>query len=122
MASQPHIEALSSKQSRLWRRASLLQLGLSSLILTLLQHEPMATKLDITILAAAIEGFEAQKLRIDIQIAELRQLMTGATAEPAALPQPGAKRRKVSAAGRKRMAEAQQKRWAVLKQQDATPK
>ena len=77
----------------------------------------MATKLDNDILAAAIEGFEAQKKRIDAQIAEIRQQLTGGGAEPAATAEPGRKRRKVSAAGRKRMAEAQQKRWAQAKKQ-----
>jgi hypothetical protein len=74
----------------------------------------MPTKLDNDILAAAIEGFEEQKRRIDAQIAEIRQLLTGGAAGPTAKPEPG-KRRKVSAAGRKRMAEAQRKRWAAKK-------
>src|SRR5580704_10336630 len=74
----------------------------------------MPTKLDNDILAAAIEGFEDQKKRIDAQIAEIRRLLTGGAAEPAAKTEPG-KRRKVSAAGRKRMAEAQRKRWAAKK-------
>jgi G:T/U-mismatch repair DNA glycosylase len=81
----------------------------------------MPTKFDNEMLAAAIEGFEAQKKRIDAQIAEIRQLLTGGSAEPAATPEPGGKRRKVSAAGRKRMAEAQRKRWAAKKQSGATP-
>jgi hypothetical protein len=82
----------------------------------------MPTKLDNDILAAAIEGFEDQKKRIDEQIAEIRQLMTGSRAAPAAKAEPGRKRRKVSAAGRKRMAEAQRKRWAAKKQSGAAPK
>jgi hypothetical protein len=77
----------------------------------------MPTKLDNNILAAAIEGFEAQKMRLDAQIAEIRQLLTGGGAEPAATPAPGRKRRKMSAAGRKRIAEAQRKRWAEAKKQ-----
>ena len=79
-------------------------------------------KLDHEILAAAIEGFEAQKKRLDAQIAELRQQLTGGRAQPAAKPEAGRKRRKVSAAGRKRMAEAQRKRWAARKQSGAAPK
>jgi hypothetical protein len=82
----------------------------------------MPTKLDNDILAAAIEGFEAQKKRLDAQIAEIRQQLTGVRAEPADTPELGRKRRKVSAAGRKRMAEAQRKRWAARKQSGATPK
>jgi hypothetical protein len=79
----------------------------------------MPTKLDNDILAAAIEGFEAQKTRIDAQIAEIRQQLTGGSAGPAATPEAGRKRRQVSAAGRKRMAEAQRKRWAAKKQSAA---
>jgi len=82
----------------------------------------MPTKLDNDILAAAIEGFEDRKKQIDAQIAEIRQLLTGGRAEPAAKPEAGRKRRKVSAAGRKRMAEAQRKRWAAKKQAGAPPK
>jgi hypothetical protein len=80
----------------------------------------MPTKLDNEILAAAIEGFEAQKKHIDTQIAEIRQKLGGG-AEPAATPQPGRKRRKMSAAGRKRIAEAQRKRWAASKKGSAAP-
>jgi hypothetical protein len=89
----------------------------------------MPKKLNNEILAAAVEGFEAQKKRIDAQIAEVRQLMTGGSAEPAATPEPARKRRKMSAAARKRIAEAQRKRWAEAKKMSepaplelATPK
>jgi hypothetical protein len=92
----------------------------------------MPSKFNNDILAAAIEGFEVQKRRIDGQIAEIRQLMGGAAsvsalaaeveteASPAAS---GGTRRKMSAAGRKRIAEAQRKRWAdVRKQAGEAPK
>ena len=49
----------------------------------------MPAKLNNVILAAAIEGFEAQKKRIDAQIAEVWQLMTGGSAESARLPRTG---------------------------------
>jgi hypothetical protein len=81
----------------------------------------MPTKLDNEILAAAIEGFEAQKKHIDTQIAEIRQKLGGGGAEPAATPGPGRKRRKMSAAGRKRIAEAQRKRWAASRKESAAP-
>jgi hypothetical protein len=65
------------------------------------------------IIIAAITGFESQKTRIDAQIAELRAMLDGGSLEPAAAPEvPRGKRRKISAAGRKRMAEGQRKRWA----------
>ena len=73
-------------------------------------------QLTAAILDAAIQGFEAQKRRIDEQIAQVRQLQNGhqpvavTTSEPQ--KQPG---RKMSAATRKRMGEAQSKRWAVAK-------
>jgi hypothetical protein len=60
------------------------------------------------IIDAAIEGFESQKRRIDEQIAELRALRNGDTAETP-------KKKGMSAAGRKAMAEAQRKRWARAK-------
>jgi hypothetical protein len=44
----------------------------------------MPTKLTNEILAAAIEGFQAQKQRLDAQIVELRQLLTGGSGGPAA--------------------------------------
>lgn len=71
--------------------------------------EWMPPKLTNEIIDAAIEGFQAQKRRIDDQIAELRALRSGA---PAAAAQ-GKPRRKMSAAGRKAIAEAQRKRWAA---------
>ena len=74
----------------------------------------MSPKLTNEIIDAAIEGFEQQKRRIDDQIAELRGMRTGGTVEPAA-PASERSRRKMSAAGRKAIAEAQRKRWAASK-------
>ena len=74
------------------------------------------------ILTAAIEGFEQQKLRIDAQIAELRAMLLGGRTEPTATPKvPKGKRRKMSAAARKRIGDAQRKRWAESKKPAATP-
>jgi hypothetical protein len=70
------------------------------------------------IINAAIEGFEGQKRRIDEQIAELRALSNGHT--PAATEAP--KKRGMSAAGRRAIAEAQRKRWTAAKGQAETPK
>jgi hypothetical protein len=78
----------------------------------------MPTKLTPEIIAAAILGFEEQKRRIDSQISELRAMLSGGPAEPATTPGPTKrKRRKMSAAGRKAIAEAQRKRWAESKKQ-----
>jgi hypothetical protein len=71
-------------------------------------------QLTAEILDAAIEGFEARKLRIDEQIAQVRQLLNGHNPVAASTPEPqNESRRKMSAATRKRMGEAQRKRWAT---------
>src|ERR1019366_255653 len=68
------------------------------------------------ILTAAVEGFEQHRLHNDAQIAELRQMLTGTATDPAAtLEAPKGKRRKLSAAARKRIGDAQRKRWAESK-------
>jgi hypothetical protein len=72
-------------------------------------------KLTAEIINAAIEGFESQKLRLDSQIDELRQLLNaGGTPATAASGVPGRKRT-MSAAGRRRIAAAQKARWAKIK-------
>ena len=73
----------------------------------------MPPRLTNEIITAAIEGFEEQKRRIDLQIAELRG--GGVTSEPTAETGVKRPRRKMSAAGRKAIAEAQRKRWAAKK-------
>ena len=77
----------------------------------------MPPKLTNEIINAAITGFEAQKTRIDAQIAELRAMLDGSTKRtPAATPETHTlKRRKFSAAARRRMKEAQQRRWAKIR-------
>jgi hypothetical protein len=82
-------------------------------------------KLTNEIITAAILGFEEQKRHIDTKIAELRAMQTGASAGTVIAPEsPKQKRRKMSAAGRKAIAEAQRKRWAVAKKPagSSTPK
>jgi hypothetical protein len=77
------------------------------------------------IIAAAIDGYEFQKTRIDAEIAKLRAMLPGGPAESAAVPKLAKRqRRKMSAAARARIAEAQRKRWAASKVQAevATPK
>jgi len=80
----------------------------------------MSAKLTNTIIEAAIDGFEAQKKKLDLQIAELRGLLSGSVATSADEPAKGP-HRKISAAGRKRMAAAQRKRWAAVKTETAAP-
>jgi len=82
----------------------------------------MPAKLTNTIIEAAIDGFEAQKHKIDVQIAELRALLTGDTVQSTeASASPARPHRKRSAAVRKRMAAAQKKRWATVKGQTEEP-
>jgi hypothetical protein len=72
-------------------------------------------KLTPEIITAAILGFEGQKRHIDKQIAELRALLSGSPVKTSA-PEPTThKRRKMSAAARKRIGDAQRKRWAESK-------
>src|ERR1035441_7057660 len=90
------------------------------MVRTLENHMP--TKLTAEIITAAILGFEPQKTKIDAQIAELRAMLPGGTAETATTPEvPTRKRKKFSAAARKRMKEAQQRRWAKIRGESAPP-
>jgi hypothetical protein len=76
-------------------------------------------KLTHDILAAALEGFEVQKQRLDDKISEIRGLLDGGSTGPAA---PTVKpRRKRSAAIRRRMKAAQQLRWQKIREAAAPP-
>jgi hypothetical protein len=76
----------------------------------------MPPKLTDEIITAAIEGYESQKTRIDDQIAELRSLLTGGPAKTAATADGTSRKRwKLSAETRRRMKEAQQRRWAKIR-------
>src|SRR5260370_42575282 len=70
---------------------------------------------------AARLGFEEQKRRVDQQITELRALLSGPTAQsiksPESVKNP---RRRMSAAGKKAIADAQRKRWAEQKANSTT--
>jgi hypothetical protein len=72
-------------------------------------------KLTDEILIAALEGYEAQKTRIDAHIAEIRSLLGGGRTG-AASSEAGKPKRKVSASARRRMARAQKLRWKKIKQ------
>ena len=66
------------------------------------------------IIEAAIEGLGAQKRQIDDRIAELRGMLSGSSSESTSADQ-SQRRRTMSPAARKRIAEAQRKRWAATK-------
>jgi hypothetical protein len=84
--------------------------------------------LDDGLLRMALVGYESELLKIDGKIAELRRLLDGderrngrSAAESSAesvLPVPK-RRRQLSAATRKRMAESQRKRWAAATKKTA---
>jgi hypothetical protein len=88
----------------------------------------MATKkLTSQILLAAIDGFEAQKTRIDAQIAEIRRMLRGEK-QSTTIPEPAAtgnpverRRRKLSRAGRAAIVAALKKGWAAKKAAAQTP-
>ena len=80
----------------------------------------MPKKLTDEIAKAAIDGFEHRKLRVDGLIAELRTLLNvGAPEAPAASEPAPRKRRKMSAAARRRIAAAQRLRWAKVRGESA---
>src|ERR1017187_7113603 len=79
-------------------------------------------KLTPEIITAAIEGYESQKKRIDAQIAELRAILSPGPAESAATPESATrKRKKFSAASRRKMAMAQKARWATIRGKSEPP-
>jgi hypothetical protein len=85
-----------------------------------ISHRKLSTMPTLTpeIIEAAIDGLEAKKQRIDVQIAELRAMLSPNGNGSAPAPQPTVrKKRGMSAAGRKAIAEAQRKRWAAAKGQ-----
>jgi len=79
----------------------------------------MPTKLTNEIITAAILGFEEQKRHIDSRIGELQAMLSGGPAARADTPTH--KRRKFSAAARRRMKEAQQRRWARIRGESGSP-
>jgi hypothetical protein len=80
-------------------------------------------RLTPAIISAAIDGFEAQKVRIDAQIAELRAMLEGRPRANSTSEAPKRKRGRMSAAGRRAIAAAQRARWAKLKgEKTASPK
>jgi hypothetical protein len=74
------------------------------------------------LLNAALEGLEQQKTRIEEQITHVRSMLGikkrgRPPKNPAAQesPEPPRKRRRMSAAARKRIGDATRKRWAALR-------
>jgi hypothetical protein len=82
---------------------------------------PRPALIDQSILEAALVGLQAQRDTLDAKIAAVRsQLRTARKDQGAPTPQvvEGPKRRRrMSAAGRKRIADATRKRWATYRAQ-----
>ena len=76
---------------------------------------PRESKLSIndeSLLAAAIEGLEMQKARIESQIREIKDRLSDKAKPKVSRPATRTKkRRNLSAAARKRISAAQKKRW-----------
>ncbi|MBI2688111.1 MAG: hypothetical protein HYX27_17540 [Acidobacteria bacterium] len=83
----------------------------------------MSIGLDQSLLQAALLGFEAQLARLEGQIAQVKAKLPGGNRfgsdgnfDPDPVAGKRRKRRKVSEEGRKRMAEAQRRRWAAARE------
>jgi hypothetical protein len=80
---------------------------------------PIQKLTDEIIVAAAIEGLEAEKAHIAARIAELRTMLVGGPAEAAAKPEALKRKRKLSRAGREAIAAALRKRWQEKRRDEA---
>jgi hypothetical protein len=79
---------------------------------------PRGTKMDPALLQAALEGLEHRLAETNEKIAEVKKLLK--TGEgPGAGPGKSRPKRKMSAAARRRIAEAQKKRWAEFRAKSA---
>jgi hypothetical protein len=79
---------------------------------------------DIETLKMALIGYEAERQKTEATMAAIRSQLGGRASAPSTTPTGAAKpKRKMSAAGKKAIAEAQRKRWAASKVQAeaATP-
>jgi hypothetical protein len=80
---------------------------------------PRKPLLDATVLQAALEGLEQQRLETEKRITTVRALLGARKPKAGAAPASTKPKRTISAAGRKRIAAAQRKRWAELKARQA---
>jgi hypothetical protein len=76
----------------------------------------MPKKLTDQIVKAAIDGFTAQKAHLNQRITELRAILNSGSPQAGAASEPAPhRRRRLSAAGRRRIREAQRLRWAKIR-------
>lgn len=71
--------------------------------------------MDSEILQAALVGLEHRRAQIDQKIAQVHELLGEGASGQASPVAPTPQKRKMSAAGRQRIAEGQRKRWAAVK-------
>jgi hypothetical protein len=78
-------------------------------------------KLNLTpeILAAALQGFEARKARLDAHIAEVSHMLSARARPPAVQTEAPKPKRKMSAGGRRPTAEATKNRWTAYRRKKA---
>ena len=77
------------------------------------------------LLEAALEGLERKRETLESQIADVRRMLGGRpgvsdSTRAKVSAAPVRRRRRMSAAGRKRIAEAQRKRWAAYRNESAS--
>jgi hypothetical protein len=75
----------------------------------------MAQRLTTDILNAALENLTSKRQQIDEQIAEVRRLLGASKDGTSHKTEAPARKRTISAAGRRAIAEAQRRRWAEKK-------
>ena len=75
----------------------------------------MPTQLTPEIINAAIAGFEQQKRQLDDRISELRAMLPSGDRNGATSEGVSPKRRRISAAARRRMAQGQKAGWAKVR-------
>jgi hypothetical protein len=75
------------------------------------------SKMDQEVLRMALVGYETECEKIDGKMAAIRALLGGRSTKPSLVeePVPVRKRRKMSAAARRRIGDATRKRWAALR-------
>lgn len=84
---------------------------------------PRGKRIDPALLQAALEGLEHRLAEVSEKIAAVKKLLRSGGSTPAAAPRPHRKpRRKMSAGARKRISEAQRKRWADFRAKSAPRK
>ena len=82
---------------------------------------PAKTLQDTSLLSAALEGLEMQRKRVEEQIAQVRAALGGRKLRSSSgdVPAKPAKKRELSPEARKRIANAQKRRWAEYRKKQA---